>query len=352
MEDTSISIDNHNAHNGKQEEFTPHVREQVTMITCSPNMKNIVTWSDKDKSAVFWCVSDNWCDFDNQQELEPKHKISLKNNKKYINYDKYFVYSKYNESELSKNFGDIRYYFTVSDNKLVSMPIENVEEKDKMKVEMLMMFQKLNILKELKLVRIFNFETGENLLLGLPCSEIIVETLAFLDGDKLIMISEDPLYRIYIFTRKDDEFILKSTIKVETYDEKIFLSNGKLFIYDENLGSITKWDINTSKFEAYFLFNNSFDVDNMKLSDNGRLLFVYGKKRADNWYKDSYPCISVYFADHGNKFTTYKHHDHAVIVDTVYLIASDIGARLLIVYHKSLKNNETNFHFYICDPFA
>ncbi|CAG8834320.1 303_t:CDS:2, partial [Gigaspora margarita] len=95
-----------------------------------------------------------------------------------------------------------------------------------------------------------------------------------------------------------------------------------------------------------------FDVDNMKLSDNGVLLFVYGKKRGNNWYKDPYPCISVYFADHGNKFTTYKYHDKKVIIDSVYLIASDIGARLLIVCHQSLKNKEANFHFSICDPFA
>ncbi|CAG8856581.1 8258_t:CDS:1, partial [Gigaspora margarita] len=112
---------------------------------------------------------------------------------------------------------------------------------------------------------IFNFETGKNVSLKLPHSEIIVETLAFLDENKLLMISKYPLCRIYIFTREDDEFIHKSTIKVESYGEKIFLYNGKLFIYDENLGSITKWDINTSKFEAYFLFDNSFDVDNMKL---------------------------------------------------------------------------------------
>ncbi|CAG8854300.1 34429_t:CDS:1, partial [Gigaspora margarita] len=84
------------------------------------------------------------------------------------------------------------------------------------------------------------------------------ETLAFLDENKLIMISKEPLYRIYIFTREDDEFIHKSTIKVETYCEKIFLSNEKLFIYDEKLGSIIKWDINSSKFEAYFLFDDSF----------------------------------------------------------------------------------------------
>ncbi|RIB06800.1 hypothetical protein C2G38_2115273, partial [Gigaspora rosea] len=110
-------------------------------------------------------------------------------------------------------------------------------------------------------IGIFNFETGYIFFLILPHSEIIVETLAFLDENKLIMISKDPLYRIYIFTRENNKFIHRSTIKVETYDEKIFLSNGKLFIYDENLGSITKWDIRTSKFEAYFLFDNSFDVD-------------------------------------------------------------------------------------------
>ncbi|RIB23058.1 hypothetical protein C2G38_2139922 [Gigaspora rosea] len=138
MVDTSIPIDDHNAHNGKQEKFTPHVREQ---------------------------------------------------------------------SELSKNFGDIKDYFNVSDNMFVSMPIS--EEKDEMKVI------------------------------------------------------------------KDDEDVSKID-----YIKRI------------KVGSITKWDINTPKFEAYFLFDNSFDVDDMKLSNNGVLLFVYGKKRKDIWYKDSYPCIT------------------------------------------------------------
>ncbi|KAF0412140.1 transient receptor potential cation channel subfamily a member 1-like [Gigaspora margarita] len=304
MEDTLISIDDNITHNGKQEKFILHDREQVTMITCSPNMKNIVTWSDKDKSAVCWCA------FDNQQTLEPKHKISLENNKKHKNYDKYFVYSKRKKSELSKNFGDIRNYLTVSDDKFVSMPIEEVDleikyisktvEKDEMKVVSEI---KKKSVKRIK-VGIFNFENGENLFLSLPCSEIIVKSLAFLDGNKLIMIR-----------------------------------------------SITKWDINTSKFEAYFLFDNSFDIDNMKLSDNGVLLFVYGRKRVDNWYKDPYPCISVYFADHGNKFATFKHHDKTVIIDAVYLIASDIGARLLIVHHK--KNEEAKkYQYHLCDPFV
>ncbi|CAG8718431.1 34609_t:CDS:2 [Gigaspora margarita] len=299
MENTVIPIDDNNTYNGKQEEFTthngkqdeltPHNREQVTMITCSPNMKNIVTWSDEDNSAV--CC---------------------------------------------KKFGDIKNYFTVSDDKFVSMPIseeevEIIKEDDD---------SKINYVK----VGIFNFETGENLFLNLPYSEIIVETLAFLDGNnlgenKLIMISKEPLYRIYIFTQENNEFIHQSTIKMETYDEKIFLSNGKLFIYDGNLGSITKWDINTLKFEAFFLFDNSFDVDNMKLSDNGVLLFVYGKKREDNLHKDPYPCISIYSTEHGNKFIAF------------YLIASDIGARLLIVDHKK-NEEEKKYQYHICDPFA
>ncbi|CAG8849377.1 16227_t:CDS:2, partial [Gigaspora margarita] len=279
MEDTSIQIDGHNAHNGKQE-FTTH----------------IVTWNDKDKSAVCWCDSDN------QQELELKHKISLENNKKYKNHDKYFIYSKYIKSNHSKNFGDIKNYFIVSDDKFVSMPIS--EEKDEMKVVIKDDDDsKIEYIKRIK-VGIFKFETGKNVSLKLPHSEMIVEILAFLNENKLIMISKEPLYRVYIFTRKDDEFIHQSTIKVETYDEKIFLSNGKLFIYDENLGSITKWDINTLTFEAYFLFDNSFNVDNMKLSDNGVLLFVYGRKREDKRHKNPYPCISIYSADHGNKFTT------------------------------------------------
>ncbi|CAG8808015.1 33816_t:CDS:2, partial [Gigaspora margarita] len=336
MVDTYIPIDDHDTHNGKQEEFITHDREQVTMITCSPNMKYIVTWSDMDKSAVFWRVSDN------QQKLEPENKFSLKNNKQHKNYDKYFVYSKYIECQNnhSNTFGNIRNYLTVSDDKFVSMPIS--EEKDKIKIVIKDDVSEIKYVQMIK-VGVFNFGTKKIVSLKLPHSEIIVETLAFLDGNnldenKLIMISKEPLYRIYIFTREEDEFIHKSTIKVESYDEKIFLSNGKLFIYHEKLGSITKWDINTSKFEAYFLFDNSISVDNMKLSDNGVLLFVYGKKL------DDYQYISIYSADRGIRLTTFN-------VDAVYLIAPDIGARLLIVYHKSYKS-EDNYRCSICNPFA
>ncbi|KAF0431423.1 hypothetical protein F8M41_005405 [Gigaspora margarita] len=200
----------------------------------------------------------------------------------------------------------------------IGLKIDDVSRIDDVSMlQELMMLQELNILKEL----------------NLPHSEIIDETLASLDGNnldenKLIMISKYPLCRIYIFTREDDGFIHKSTIKVETYGEKIFLSNGKLFIYDEKLGSITKWDIKTSKFEAFFLFNNSFKVDNMKLSDNGVLLFVYGRKREDNLHKDHYPCISIYFTDNGNKFTTF-HHNNTV-----------------------KKQHEKKYKYDICDPFA
>ncbi|CAG8588406.1 31157_t:CDS:2 [Gigaspora margarita] len=243
-------------HNGKQEELTPHNREQVTMITCSPNMKNIVTWSDVDKSAV-------------------------------LNLIKILV---------------TRNYLTVSDDKFVSMPIERArlninvvsktEEKDEMKV--ISKIEK-KFVKRIE-VGIFNFETGKNVSLKLPHSEMLVETLAFLNEDKLTMI-------------------------MESYDEKIFLSNGRIFIYDENLGSITKWDINTLKFEAFFLFDNSFGVDNMKLDDNGVLLFVYD-----------------------------KYHDKTVIIDAVYLFASDIGARLLVVHHNII--DEEKYQYHICDPFA
>ncbi|RIB06794.1 hypothetical protein C2G38_2115256 [Gigaspora rosea] len=203
---------------------------------------------------------------------------------------------------------------------LIIKDISKTEEKDEIKV-----ISKTE--KKLK-IGIFNFETGERIPLKLPHSEIIVETLAFLDRNKLIMISKEPLYRVYIFTKEDNKLIHQSTIKVESYDEKIFLSKGRLFIYDENLGSITKWDINTLKFEAYFLFNNSFKVDNMKLNDNGVLLFVNGRKRVDNLHKDPYPFI----------------------IDAVYLIASDIGARLLIVHHNTInkkKEKNTNMIYVI-----
>ncbi|CAG8556402.1 10616_t:CDS:2 [Gigaspora rosea] len=120
------------------------------------------------------------------------------------------------ECNLSKNFGDIRNYLTVSDDKFVSMPIS--EEKDVMRI-------------------------------GLKIDEVSrIEDAKEFKSASFRFYAE----RIYIFTREDDEFLHESTIKVETYDEKIFISNGNLFIYNEKLGSI-------------LLFNNSFKVDNMKL---------------------------------------------------------------------------------------
>ncbi|CAG8735078.1 5052_t:CDS:2, partial [Dentiscutata erythropus] len=344
MASTSISIEDPYTHN----------REQVTMIVCSPNLKYIATWSDMNKSAVFWSIPDN---FDNQQfnqqQLKPEHTILLE---KYKDRNKYKVYSNSDiePSSDSETYGDIKNYFTVSDDKFVAMPIKRIEverseteqvEIEKAKSEAVSKIEDKCDLKTAKKygsrvqIGIFNFKTEEYLSLSLPHSEIMVESLAFLDENYLIMISKYPLCRIYIFTHEKNKFIHKSTIKMESYNEKTFLSNGKLFIYDENLGSITKWDIKTLKFEAYFLFDNSFNVDNMKMSDNEILFFVYGTKRTGNLHKDPYPCISIYSADHGNKFTTF------------YLIASDIGARLLIVYHR--KNEESNkYHYSICDPFA
>ncbi|CAG8612877.1 15518_t:CDS:2, partial [Dentiscutata heterogama] len=368
MASTFIPIEEYN---GEQKDFSLHDREQVTMIACSPNFKYIATWSDMNKSAVFWSIPDKFDKFDNQQQLKPKYKILLGN---YKNYNKYKVYSNSDIEPFSndKTFGDIKNYFTVSDDEFVAMPIERVEiervriervevkrdetESDKIervKSKVVSKTEEKYCLKAVKKnasrvqIGIFNFVNGEYLSLNIPHSEIMVESLAFLDGNKLVMISKDPLYRIYIFTHEKNKFIHKSTIKVESYNEKIFLSNEKLFIYDKNLGSITKWDIDTLKFEEYFLFDNSFDVDNMKLSENGVLLFVYGTKRMGNLHKDPYPCISVYSADHGNKFTTYT-YEKSCIIDTVYLIASDIGARLLIVFHK----NDDQYHYSICDPFT
>ncbi|RIB23080.1 hypothetical protein C2G38_2242913 [Gigaspora rosea] len=139
------------------------------------------------------------------------------------------------ECNLSKNFGDIRNYLTVSDDKFVSMPIS--EEKDVMRI-------------------------------GLKIDEVSrIEDAKEFKSASFRFYAE----RIYIFTREDDEFLHESTIKVETYDEKIFISNGNLFIYNEN------------------------------------------RKREDNLHKDPYPCISIYSTDNGNKFTTLKKSEKSYV---------------------------------------
>ncbi|CAG8659665.1 2900_t:CDS:2, partial [Dentiscutata erythropus] len=298
-------------------DFTPHNKKKIAYVACSPKMEYVATWSIEDLSAVGWCINNNQL---KHEYMIPKEKRDYDNNFK-IYIDDYDDYLRYD-----KNF------FTVSDNKFVTVFIGG------WKMDAKPLFLNLPY-----------FE--------MPYSEITVKFLAFLDGGDFIMITKKPTYRIYIFTQENNELIHKSAIKIESYDEnneEMFLSNGKLFMYDKNIGNITKWDIKTLSFEAHFLFDNSFDVKDIKLSDNEVLLFVYGTKTEKQLKEEPYPCVSVYSANSGIKFTTYE-YEKTDDIDAVYLIASNIGARLLIVSHKQIKDEDKEdypYEYKICDPFT
>ncbi|CAG8502615.1 25898_t:CDS:2 [Gigaspora margarita] len=60
---------------------------------------------------------------------------------------------------------------------------------------------------------------------------------------KFFAVSDNKLVSMLIFRNNDER-------------PKI----GKILIHDYNLGSITKWDIKTLAFEAYFLFDPGYDV--------------------------------------------------------------------------------------------
>ncbi|CAG8579515.1 14647_t:CDS:2, partial [Racocetra fulgida] len=127
---------------------------------------------------------------------------------------------------------------------------------------------------------------------------------------------------LFLFSKFKIELIHKSTIKLDTIENIDYISitiAGKIFIYNTSIGNITKWDIMTLKLEAYFLFKpECYDNREIKLSDDELLLFVH----------------------------TY---DKQIKIDAVYLIASKIGARLLIIAY----NEEDKSEIYnLRDPFT
>ncbi|CAG8611836.1 3220_t:CDS:2 [Gigaspora margarita] len=243
--------------------------------------------------------------------IQLKHEYIISQNK--INYDEKL------RLNIDENF--TYKHFTVSDNKFVTVPI--YEEKKK--------------------IGIFDFKTKNQLTLNLPGPEFDVGCLAFIESGEFIMVSYRDKFKLphmaYVFTLKNSsELVHKLTMKLEYIDEIFIIPKGKLFMYNSDIGYITKWDIGTLKFESYFLFKSYYDVKDIKLSDDGLLLFVYGTKVTIDddlddsklFENDSYSTISIYLAKNEMKFTTY------------------IGARLLIMAH----NTEVNSSIYeIRDPF-
>ncbi|CAG8838771.1 28004_t:CDS:2, partial [Gigaspora margarita] len=159
-------------------------------------------------------------------------------------------------------------------------------------------------------------------------------------------------YKIYVFTQKKnelkDELILKSTIKLDIKPHQIFVSpKGKLFIHDNDIGNITKWDIKTLKFESHFLVKPFSDVD-IKISDNGLFLLVHAVKYVAKRLVNS--SISIYLAENGMKLTSYIWD--GLEIYAFDLIASKSGARLLIMAKKKEnKENKQNI-IHIMDPFT
>ncbi|CAG8531149.1 22331_t:CDS:2 [Dentiscutata erythropus] len=213
--------------------------------------------------------------------------------------------------------------FAVSDNKLVSMPIYGDED---------------GLIKK---IGVFDF-------LGLPYSSYLLIYLNFLEDNDLVAIVDSLIgsfngYKIYVFTQKKNRLIRKSTIKLDIKPHQIFMSpKGKLFIYDNDIGNITKWDIKTLKFEAHFLVKPFTDID-IKLSDNGLFLLVYAVRYVAKRMVDS--SIFIFLAENGMKFTSYNWG--GLEIYAFDLIASEFCARLLIM----AKNKEKQNINHIVDPF-
>ncbi|KAF0411572.1 hypothetical protein F8M41_008202 [Gigaspora margarita] len=317
---------------GKAVDFNPHKGKPATIIACSPNGEYITTWCFADRSVVGWKIVDG--------ELHLKHEYMISvDDTIYYECSKLYVHKDIN-TDLYKHKDNIdRYlkqnlssFISVSDNKLVSMPIYHSD----------ISFSSFKI-------GIFDFKTKEQRLQNLPMTNFNVVCLAFLKNNDLVIVgykrNQSKVYRAYVFTQQNSsELIHKSTIKLDTIENIYYISitiTGKIFIYNTSIGNITKWDIMTLKLDAYFLFKpECYDNIEIKLSDDELLLFVRGTD-------SSYSYISIYLAKNGMRFT--NAYDKQIKIDAVYLVASNIGARLLIIAY----NEEDKSEIYMLrDPFT
>ncbi|KAF0396197.1 nudt9 protein [Gigaspora margarita] len=300
--------------NESEKDFNPHNDRPVKMIESSPNMDYIATWSEKDLLVVGWSIVKN------EYQLKHEYMISQKD----VDYEKCFkLYI--NDLLTIKSFA-------VSNNKQVSMPIYG--ESDGL----------------IKKIGVFDFSTKQQYRLGFPYSSYLLIYLNFLENNDLITIVDNMIdtfngYKIYVFTQKKNEMIHKSTIKLDIKPHQIFMSpKGKLFIYDEDIRKITKWDIKTLKFEMHFLVKPFSDID-IKISDNKLFLLVHVVKYVAKRLVNS--SIFIYLAKNGMKLTSYVWD--GLEIYAFDLIASKSCARLLI-RAQNKKNDQNIYH--IMDPFA
>ncbi|CAG8495472.1 4497_t:CDS:2 [Gigaspora margarita] len=262
--------------------------------------------------------------------------------------------------------------FTVSDNKLVLMRIldsENLSEKD-------LKNPSENDQKNLDendpknpnenypnendpvMIGIFDLETKKHYLPTSTQITIKVSQSAFMKNGDVIMIDFDAS-SVHILTPKKTQIKIGKTIEFfqlvyksamsfkRLPNTKVFVTpNEKLLIYDRSRfgsGSITKWDLKTSLFEAQFFLSNVYEVHDVKLNYNESLLLVYTTKYVEKKETN----ITVYLAGNGMKLVTYNLKTK--IIDVFDIIASEFGERLLVISHEPHDDKSTNYE--LLDPY-
>ncbi|CAG8541556.1 231_t:CDS:2 [Acaulospora morrowiae] len=191
----------------KDTNINPHNGKSISKLVYSPNMKYVATISDNDNSIVVWKINDE------HSELEP---VCTRFLGSYIK----------NQWTLSG----------VLDYKYVLLQKSRGKAYD---------------------FEIIDIQTGSEQILKAQSLTGAVDGASFLENGDVVMVKGEPSYRAYIFSKPDfnsgHQWRHKGSIEINKYHKYVISRKGKLLILLDVPSVIMQWDLETLKFEAQYL---------------------------------------------------------------------------------------------------
>ncbi|KAF0536658.1 transient receptor potential cation channel subfamily a member 1-like [Gigaspora margarita] len=252
---TEISID-------VPREDIPHGGKKIHSYVLSPNKKCIATLSKEDISIVVWSITD---------ELIVNYDSSL-NVKLALNTDKFCKKQDFN---YENTFEDVLYdvLLGISNCKQV---IIRLSYKD-----FVIDFAIIDIRTKLRQILIAQGLEGLEVHAG----------VAFLENDDLVIITRQPIYRAYIFSKSNingkQKWTCKNSIELAKNSTSCHISKkGKLFLcIDEIMPVVMQWDLITRKFDMQYILDLNLRILTMKMELNSdNTLLAIGSHKWANCY--------------------------------------------------------------------
>ncbi|CAG8497070.1 21610_t:CDS:2 [Dentiscutata erythropus] len=175
--------------------------------------------------------------------------------------------------------------------------------------------------------KIFNLETGKEVLLIFPDWQNEINFLSFIINGNLIMVNTK-YYRAYIFTSENNvSWVCKSMIELKYFKTIYITLKGKLILFNDTIYEITMWNIETLSVKTRILIDWDYIPWYIEISDDEELLLVcaHNDEAKEAEEKTRLYSFSTETGINLSMFTT------SLVIRRLHLIASQKGERLLYI---------------------